>query len=110
MALLAGLFLAPYAIFRFIQIKSSWVSSLSALFLIGIISLLFSGPVLLRSYDQNIRNAAAVQEDMDQKWNYITQWSLVPEEWPDLIAPGTGFFIFSPPLRIQIFPSSVIAI
>ena len=87
-ALLAGLFLAPYAIFRFIQIKSSWVSSLSALFLIGIISLLFSGPVLLRSYDQNIRNAAAVQEDMDQKWNYITQWSLVPEEWPDLIAPG----------------------
>ena len=87
-ALLAGLFLAPYAFLRLIQVKMGWARSALFLGLLSVVGLLLSGPVLLKSYDQNIRQAASVQGERAAKWDYITQWSLVPMEWPDLIAPG----------------------
>ena len=87
-ALLAGLFLAPYAFLRLIQVKIGWARSALFLGLLGVVGLLVSGPVLLKSYDQNIRQAASVQGEKSAKWDYITQWSLVPGEWPDLIALG----------------------
>ena len=77
-ALLAGLFLAPYAFLRLIQIKIGWARSALFLGLLGVVGLLVSGPVLLKSYDQNIRQAASVQGEKSAKWDYITQWSLVP--------------------------------
>ncbi|MFL2876943.1 MAG: hypothetical protein ACJZ86_03740 [Pontiellaceae bacterium] len=87
-ALLAGLFLAPYAFLRLIQVKMGWARSALFLGLLSVVGLLLSGPVLLKSYDQNIRQAASVQGEKSAKWDYITQWSLVPGEWPDLIAMG----------------------
>ncbi|WP_372806192.1 hypothetical protein [Pontiella sp.] len=93
-ALLAGLFIGPYAIFRLIQRHGRhafrWVSMLVP---IAVVSILLSGSTLLGSYKHNIVGAASLQKGKgagggDQKWNYITQWSMVPGEWPDLIAPG----------------------
>lgn len=45
---------------------------------------------MLKSYDQNITKASSVQGSDDEKWEFVTQWSLVPSEWPDLIASGWG--------------------
>jgi hypothetical protein len=87
-ALLAGLFLAPYALFRCVHVKVGWGRGALFLGILSVVGLLLSGPVLLKSYDQNIRQAASVQGDIASKWDYITQWSLVPGEWPDLIALG----------------------
>jgi hypothetical protein len=57
---------------------------------IAVVALLLSGSTVLSSYKTNIKGAAAVQErgDGSEKWNYVTQWSMVPSEWPDLIAFG----------------------
>lgn len=90
-AFLSGLFLAPYALFRLIQVHRcrllQWVALLAPL---AIVALLFSGSTMLKSYKSNIAGAASIQGDSQQKWNFITQWSLVPGEWPDLIASGWG--------------------
>lgn len=87
-ALLAGLFLAPYALLRCVQLRVGWFRGALFFGILSVVGLLLSGPALLKSYDQNIRQAANVQGDVEAKWDYITQWSLVPSEWPDLIAPG----------------------
>lgn len=90
-ALLAGLFIGPYAIFRLIQVHLKSVGRwVSLLFPLAVIALLISGNAVMGSYRVNIKGAAAVQErgDGSEKWNYITQWSMVPDEWPDLIASG----------------------
>ena len=87
-ALLAGLFVAPYAVLRSVQARLSggrWVGFFVPL---ALVALLFSGATVLKSYNSNIRQAASVQGDVGAKWDYITQWSMVPDEWPDLIAPG----------------------
>jgi hypothetical protein len=91
-ALLAGLFIGSYALFRLVQVHLKaplqWVFTLVP---IGLVALLLSGNILIRSYKNNISGAAAVQQGQggdDEKWNYITQWSMVPAEWPDLIASG----------------------
>jgi hypothetical protein len=94
-ALLAGLFAGSYTLFRLVQVhrKSArqWISVLVPL---ATVSLLLSGDTLLGSYKHNIVGAAAMQQQdaggREQKWNYVTQWSAVPEEWPDLIALGWG--------------------
>lgn len=90
-ALLAGLFVGSYTVFRLIQCHGkSLFHWLGILFSIGIVAVLISGSTLLKSYQSNIAGAASVQKGGDEKWNYITQWSMVPAEWPDLIAPGWG--------------------
>ncbi len=90
-ALLSGLLIAPYAILRLIQEHGRkifyWVSVLIP---IGVVALLLAGSTMLRSYDKYFTKASAVQNDPVEKWNFITQWSMVPEEWPDLIASGWG--------------------
>jgi hypothetical protein len=92
-ALLAGLLAGPYAFFRLIQNHLKAAGRWMALLLpIAVVALLLSGNAVLGSYKANIKGAAAVQEDGNgtAKWNYITQWSMVPSEWPDLIASGWG--------------------
>jgi hypothetical protein len=88
-ALLAGLFIGPYALLRLIQTHlkaaSRWVGLLVP---IAVVAMLLSGGTVLKSYRRNIVGAASVQGDPNEKWNYITQWSMVPAELPDLIAPG----------------------
>ena len=87
-ALLAGLFVAPYAVLRAVQARLSggrWVGLFVPL---ALVALLFSGATVLKSYNSNIRQSASVQGDAGAKWDFITQWSMVPDEWPDLIAPG----------------------
>ena len=88
-ALLAGLFLAPYALFRLVQVHGRKVLRwIAVLIPVGAVAVLLSGNTVLKSYDRNIKGAASVQQGGDSKWNYITQWSAVPAEWPDLIALG----------------------
>lgn len=90
-ALLAGLFIGPYAVFRLFQAHRKalfyWIGILAP---VGVVAIVISGSTLLKSYQSNISGAASVQKGGDGKWNYITQWSMVPAEWPDLIAPGWG--------------------
>lgn len=90
-ALLAGLFTGSYAVFRLIRAHARKVSRWAAVLLpIGIVALLLSGSTVLRSYEQNVAKATSVQGSGEAKWDFITQWSAVPEEWPDLIALGWG--------------------
>ncbi len=88
-ALLAGLFIGPYALLRLIQTHRKSVSRWVGLLVpIAVVALLLSGGTVLKSYRRNIVGAASVQGDSNEKWNYVTQWSMVPSELPDLIAPG----------------------
>lgn len=88
-ALLAGLFLGSYTMFRLIQEKGrDFMGWIAVLMPIGIIALLFAGGTMLDSYSRNIANAASVQGSSSERWDFVTQWSMVPEEWPDLIASG----------------------
>ncbi len=88
-ALLAGLFIGSYALFRLVQVHLKSIERWVALLLpIAVVALLISGSTVMKSYKANIKGAAAVQGDGTEKWNYITQWSMVPSEWPDLIAFG----------------------
>ena len=90
-ALLAGLFVGSYAVFRLIQSHGkSFTYWLGTLLPVGIVAVLISGSTMLKSYQSNIAGAASVQKGGDEKWNHITQGSMVPAEWPDLIAPGWG--------------------
>ena len=90
-ALLAGLFVGSYSIFRLVQAHGKagarWLAVLAP---VGIVAILLAGSTAMKSYKSNIAGAASVQGDSAKKWNYITQWSLVPSEWPDLIASGWG--------------------
>lgn len=88
-ALLAGLFVGPYAVLRLVQRYPKNALRWSTLLIpITVVALLFAGPAMVKSYNQNIRNAAQVQGDAQGRWDYVTQWSMVPDEWPDLIASG----------------------
>ncbi len=91
-ALLAGLFVGSYTLFRLLQAHLKepvkWGGVLAP---ISIVALLLAGNTLIGSYKHNIAGAAPMQQGPgggDAKWNYITQWSMVPSEWPDLIASG----------------------
>ena len=88
-ALLAGLFVGSYALFRLAQAhRRALLRWVGVLVPIALVSLTLSGHTILKSYRDNITNAAQVQGDGDGKWNYVTQWSMVPSEWPDLVALG----------------------
>lgn len=88
-ALLAGLFVGPYALFRLVQVHEKAAVRWGGILIpVVLVALLFSWTTLIKSYSDNIANASQVQGDGDGKWNYVTQWSMVPSEWPDLVAPG----------------------
>ena len=90
-ALLAGLFVASYSVFRlFFEHRKTLLRWVSLLIPVIVTTAVLSGTTVLKSYSKNIKGAASVQGDADEKWNYITQWSMVPSEWPDLVAPGWG--------------------
>jgi len=88
-ALLAGFFVGSYAVFRLVgaygKKLSRWLALLAP---IGVVAILLSGSTVMKSYRSNISGAASVQDGGDGKWNYITQWSMVPDEWPELVALG----------------------
>lgn len=90
-ALIDGAFVGFYALFRLIQqhrrAAFRWASILLP---IAVVSLLLSGSTVLNSYKYNIAGEASVQSGGQKKWDFITQWSLVPGEWPDFIALGWG--------------------
>ena len=87
-ALIAGLFIVPYLVFRLIQ-KKVKIKNLGVILIpMILISFSLSGHTILNSYEKNIIDASVIQEDENQKWNYITQWSMVPNELSDLIALG----------------------
>lgn len=88
-ALLAGLFTGSYTVFRLVLLHGKAPKRWLAMLLpIGLVALLLSGGTALKSYKSNIENATTVQGAPDDKWNFITQWSMVPGEWPDLVASG----------------------
>lgn len=88
-ALLAILFIGPYILFRLLgRFPKIWNRWMILLLPIAIISLSLSSHTLLKSYKNNISDAKSIQNTTEEKWNYVTQWSMVPSEWPDLIAPG----------------------
>ncbi|NLX24817.1 MAG: hypothetical protein GXY61_02495 [Lentisphaerae bacterium] len=88
-ALLAGLFIGSYAVFRLVQVHGRAVLSwLTVLLPVGVVALLLSGSTIAKSYEHNISEATTTQDNGEEHWNFITQWSLVPAEWPDLVASG----------------------
>ncbi len=90
--LFAGLFLGGYGLYRAVEVyKSDWKRWVLTFLPLVIIGLGLSVGTALKAYDQNVTQAN-LKADPDQKWNFITQWSMVPAELPDLIAPGyTGW-------------------
>ena len=90
-ALFAGLFVGAYAIFRLIQVNGKhWPAWVIFLVTVGGVALLLAGGTMKDSYKRNVLGAATIQSNSNEKWNFITQWSLVPAEWPDLVASGWG--------------------
>ena len=53
-----------------------------------IVSFSISSSTVLSSYERNIGNASVSKSNDSEKWDYITQWSMVPSEVADIIAPG----------------------
>ncbi len=53
------------------------------------VAFLLAAPSLLRGYEAAVRESAVVRGgDRAVKWEYITQWSLPPEDLLDLVAPA----------------------
>jgi hypothetical protein len=91
-ALLAGLFLGVYVFFRMVQNGAKkflfWAEVLGP---VAVIGLLMAVSTALTAYRENVTETG-IQQDPQAQWNYVTQWSMVPAELPDLIAPGyTGW-------------------
>ncbi|MEI6892281.1 MAG: hypothetical protein V5783_08930, partial [Pontiella sp.] len=87
--LLFGVVLAPYALFRLVQTSPKkaldWVATLVPIALIGLV---LSISTALSAYQTNVVQASTVNESADTTWNFITQWSQPPQEFPDLLTPG----------------------
>lgn len=88
--LLFGTALGPYAIFRLcareLKKLSAWLLTLLPIALFG---LMISSESLLAIHKTTITQATAVQDQgSENKWNFVTQWSLVPSESIELVAPG----------------------
>lgn len=96
-ALLAGLFLGAYTLFRIGQTQlnkgSVWAGILVP---VALISLLMAAPTASTAYRQNVTETG-MKSHPQQQWEFITQWSMVPSELADLIAPGyTGWSTGNP--------------
>ncbi len=86
--LLAGLFLGAYAVFRLFQTAGrKWLSWATVLLPITMVGLSLSMATALEAYSKNVTETG-LEHRSQQKWEFITQWSMVPKELPDLIAPG----------------------
>ena len=90
--LLAGLFLGSYALFRLIGTAGKdWTRWATVLLPIALVALPLAAPTALKAYSRNVTEVG-MKEDPGRRWNFVTQWSMVPSEIPDLIAPGyTGW-------------------
>jgi len=91
-ALFAGLFFGGYALFRMIHVFGKKpVKWLELIVPVALIGLLMAAPTALAAYQKNVTDVG-LQKDPQAQWEFITQWSMVPSELPDLIAPGyTGW-------------------
>jgi len=87
-AILGGLFIGAYVLFLLLQqYRKKWHRWLCVIFPLGLVGLFVSFNTILEQYDLNVSQSAAIQDTQD-KWEFVTQWSMVPSEWPDLIASG----------------------
>jgi len=91
-ALFAGLFFGLYVLFRMIQtFGKKPMKWLELIVPVVLIALWMAAPTALAAYQKNVTDVG-LQEDPKTRWEFITQWSMVPSELPDLIAPGyTGW-------------------
>lgn len=86
--LFAGLFLGAYTIIRLIALaKLKWLRWLAVLIPIALVALPMTVSTALGAYSRNVTEVG-MKEDPQHRWNFVTQWSAVPSELPDLIAPG----------------------
>lgn len=94
----AAVFLGPYMLLRLVQqCGRRWQKWLEILLPVIVVGLMICGPAALRAYDRNVSSVGESRQDGQAKWEFITQWSFPPAEWPDLIAPGyTGWSTGNP--------------
>jgi hypothetical protein len=86
--LFAGLFLGAYVLFRLIQVfRGKLHRWLEVLLPVAVIGLAMAAPTALNAYSKNV-TGTGMQSDPAGQWNFITQWSMVPREMIDVIAPG----------------------
>jgi len=94
-AMFFSLFAGAYLFFRLWQ-EQGWPTSLrkggdwlKVLVPAAVVALLFAAGPLLSGYKHNVQDTAQVQtESPEERWHYITQWSMPPEEMIDFIAPN----------------------
>jgi hypothetical protein len=96
-AMFFALFAGAYMLFRLWCVQGfkpqKW---LRVLLPAAIVAFLFAGGPLLGGYKYAVKGVAEMQAGNKQqkqaKWDYVTQWSLPPEETIDFVAPGyTGW-------------------
>jgi len=94
-ALFFGLFAGAYAVFAWARLRGWSVRGLLMyLAPMGVTALLVAGWSLINVYVSVIGGTepAGEQGDPQQQWEFVTQWSVPPDEIVDLIAPGyTGW-------------------
>ncbi len=90
--LFAGLFLGGYTCFRLIQVAGKrWQAWLQLVLPIALVGGGLALRTSLTSYKTQVVDAGLSQE-AEARWDFVTQWSMVPEELADLVAPGyTGW-------------------
>jgi len=90
--------LGPYMLLRLVQCAGTkWKVWLRLLLPIGVTALLISVAPALQAYGKNVADVDDGKQNAAEKWDFITQWSFPPAEWPDLIAPGyTGWSTGNP--------------
>ncbi len=91
-ALFAGVFFGLYVLVRMIQVFGKKpLKWLELIIPVALIALWMAAPTALSAYQKNVTDVG-LQKDPQAQWEFITQWSMVPSELPDLIAPGyTGW-------------------
>lgn len=86
--LLAGIFLGMYGVVRIIDLhKFDWKRWVVIFLPIALIGISMTLKTAVKAYDQNVVKTT-MASDADEKWEFVTQWSMVPAEIPDLFAPG----------------------
>lgn len=90
LALFFGIFIGAYAVFLLAR-QYGWrcLVMIKLLVPMGAVILLIAGPpslFLLKSQTEGV--SAGADESPQGKWDFITQWSLPPDETIDVIAPG----------------------